>query len=424
MVIWCCLGSLSGCRLGRVGVFRVRGVQAKRVRAADVARVGVGPSIVAASRAAFWGSSRGAGVKLAASVANVLRALYVDLDGTLLGPGGSLFSSPDGFSLMGARALQACDRAGVEVVLVTGRKQPGVYEIMRLIGQRSYIFELGCGLVVDGELEWLTGGCVPSVERGTIYDQIEASGAPKLLLETYAGQLEYHLPFSEGREVSHAFRGFVPAGEVSDLLRDAGLGWLRLVDNGVVHARDVTGGVGVAGSHAATAVHGLADGVPAATDGAELPAGVGSRAQAGSCVEAGSRAEAGSRVGAGSRAGAGSRVEAGLPAETWMLAPGSQRIHAYHLIPGCASKAVAVARHMQNRGYTADQCIACGDSREDLEIASALGTFWMMANGVERDPTISSELAVRSNVRVAEAGFGAGVYEAVASTLAKRTDPS
>ena len=53
----------------------------------------------------------------------------------------------------------------------------------RLIGQRSYIFELGCGLVIDGELEWLTGGLVPSEERGTIFEQIDATGAPALLLE-------------------------------------------------------------------------------------------------------------------------------------------------------------------------------------------------------------------------------------------------
>ncbi len=48
-----------------------------------------------------------------ATVASVLRALYVDLDGTLLGPRGSLFRASDGgFSMDGARVLQACDRAG------------------------------------------------------------------------------------------------------------------------------------------------------------------------------------------------------------------------------------------------------------------------------------------------------------------------
>jgi hydroxymethylpyrimidine pyrophosphatase-like HAD family hydrolase len=288
-----------------------------------------------------------AGGALDATVAVVLRALYVDLDGTLLGPGGSLFSAPGGgFSMEGARALQACARADVEVVIFTGRKQPGVYDTMRLIGQRSYIFELGCGLVLDGELEWLTGDCVPSAERGTIFEQITASGAPRLLLDTFAGRLEYHRPWSDGREVSHLFRGLVPADEAAALLHDAGLDWLRLVDNGVVHA----GGLG------------------------DVPSG-------------------------------------------WSI--DLERVHVYHLIPACASKATAVARHMQNRGYAPEECIACGDSREDLEAASVLGTFWMMANGPERDPTIAAELSAWPNARVTTAGFGAGVYEAVVTTLAE-----
>jgi hydroxymethylpyrimidine pyrophosphatase-like HAD family hydrolase len=273
--------------------------------------------------------------------------MYVDLDGTLLGPGGSLFGGASGnFSMEGARALQACARADVEVVIFSGRKQSSIYDMARLFGHRSYIFELGCGLVVDGELEWLTGDCVPSVERGTIFEQITASGAPQLLLDAFPGQLEYHRPWSTGREVSHLFRGWVAAEEGSAVLEAAGLGWLRLVDNGVL------------------ASHGTSDDSP-----------------------------------------------------DWMLEV--ERVHAYHLIPACASKARAVARHMQNRGYTREECIACGDSREDLDAADVVGTFWMMANGVERDPTIVAEVAARPGVRVAAEAFGAGVYEAVVTTLAE-----
>src|ERR1700735_2633717 len=86
----------------------------------------------------------------AATVAPAMRCLYVDLDGTLLGPGGSLLHGADGeFALDGVRALQACARAGVEVVLFSGRRHSSVFEDSRLIGARSYIFELGCGLVID-----------------------------------------------------------------------------------------------------------------------------------------------------------------------------------------------------------------------------------------------------------------------------------
>jgi phosphoglycolate phosphatase len=152
-------------------------------------------------------------------VAGAMRCLYVDLDGTLLGPGASLLRGGDGrFSALGVRALEACWRAGVEVVLYSGRKQSSVFEGARLIGSSSYIFELGCGLVVDDELEWLTDGVVPSAERGTIFDQIEASGAPALLLGHFEGRLEYHTPWSIGREVSHLFRGDVDLDEARALL--------------------------------------------------------------------------------------------------------------------------------------------------------------------------------------------------------------
>ncbi|HEY6396611.1 MAG TPA: hypothetical protein VIX82_04055, partial [Solirubrobacteraceae bacterium] len=62
-----------------------------------------------------------------ATVARAMRCLYVDLDGTLLGPDASLLRGADGrFSSLGVRALEACWRADVEVVLYSGRRQRSV----------------------------------------------------------------------------------------------------------------------------------------------------------------------------------------------------------------------------------------------------------------------------------------------------------
>lgn len=271
-----------------------------------------------------------------------MRCLYVDLDGTLLGPDASLLTGADGrFSLLGVRALEACARAGVEVVIYSGRRQGSVFDAARLIGSSSYIFEIGCGLVVGGELEWLTDGLIPTDDAGTIHDQIEASGAPALLLDRFGDRLEYHTPWSAGREVSHLLRGKVDLDEVRAVLEQAGLGWLRLVDNGVIRSS--------------------------------------------------------------------SEQLAGLPA-----------IHAYHLIPAGASKARGVARHMQIRGYAPEDCIAAGDSREDMEAATVVGTFWLVANALERDDTLEREVRGRRGVRIASEAYGAGVYEAVVTTLAAR----
>jgi hydroxymethylpyrimidine pyrophosphatase-like HAD family hydrolase len=268
-----------------------------------------------------------------------LRCCYVDLDGTLLGRNASLLHDEDGaFSLLGIRALEACARAGAEVVLMSGRREAQVMEDARLIGQTAYIFEAGCGLVIDGAREWLTGGLVPG-ER-TIHDQITDSGAPSMLLERYPGRLEYHEPWHLNREVSHLFRGLVDAFEADELLAANGLGHLRLVDNGSVRSRSAA----------------LAD----------------------------------------------------LP-----------QVRAYHLIPGEGSKAAAVARHMRARGYAPDDTIAVGDSREDLGTAAHVGTFWLVGNAVERDPTIREAVSGVANVRVAEGHNNAGVYEAVVTTLAE-----
>jgi hydroxymethylpyrimidine pyrophosphatase-like HAD family hydrolase len=270
-----------------------------------------------------------------------MRCVYVDLDGTLLGPGGSLLRGADGrFSLAGVRALQACDRAGVEVALYSGRRRSSVFEDARLIGQNSYIFELGCGLVVDGALQWLTDGLVPSEVDGSIYDQIEASGAPALLTSRFSGRLEYHTPWSLGRDVSHLFRGFIDLDEAHTVLADAGFDWLRLVDNGVV-------------------------------------------------------------------------------VESAEQMPGLPLVRAYHLIPASASKARAVARHMQARLYPPEACIAVGDSREDMDAAAVVGSFWLVANALTRDPGLEDELPRHPGARVASEPYGAGVYEAVMTTLAE-----
>jgi len=163
-----------------------------------------------------------------------IRCVYTDLDGTLLGKGASLFRTAEGdFTLLAARALEACHRAGAEVVIKSGRRRAQVMEDARLMGQTAYIFEVGSGMVIDGELTFLTGDLQPR-EGETIHAQIEATGAPALLLQRYAGRLEPHSPWHANREVSHLFRGLIDASEANELLAGEGHAALRLVDNGEI----------------------------------------------------------------------------------------------------------------------------------------------------------------------------------------------
>jgi phosphoglycolate phosphatase len=273
-----------------------------------------------------------------------VRCLYLDLDGTLLGRGASLLHDGEGnVTIEGVRAIQACLRADVEIVLMSGRRQAQVKEDARLFGQSAYIYEAGACLVLDGEEHWLTGEMVPG--ELTVAEQIDRTGAPALLLESYRGRLEYHEPWHLNREVSHLFRGLIDAFEADELLAEHGHDALRIVDNGVVNRRS--------------------------PDLASLP-----------------------------------------------------HVRGYHLVPKGASKAAAVALHMRIRGYGREDTFAVGDSREDMACAEHVGTFWLVANAVERDPSIREAIAPQKgaqagtpNVRVAEAGHGPGVYEAVLSTL-------
>jgi phosphoglycolate phosphatase len=267
-----------------------------------------------------------------------LRCLYIDLDGTLLGHHGALFRDAEGrFSLKQARTMEACDRAGVEVVIMSGRREAQVMAIAGLLSQTSYIYEAGCGAMIDGERTLLTGDWIPD-DDGSPADKMMAAGVPDLLFERFPGRLEWHRPWHRERQLSHLFRGLVDVAEANSLLAECGHGDLRFLDNGAI-ARQM--------------------------DGIDGPA------------------------------------------------------HAYHLVPGGASKAKAVAFHMRARGYGAAECIAAGDSLEDLDAAEAVGRFFLVANGPERDPALREAITGRANVTVTEGRSGDGVYEAVITTLAE-----
>ncbi len=267
-----------------------------------------------------------------------LRALYTDLDGTLLGKFGNLFGDAEGnFSRNQALMLEACHRAGVEVVVMSGRREAQVLSDSRLMGQTSYIYEAGCGMVIDREKTYLTGDEWLPGDRGTPAERMIDSGIPEMLFERFPGRLEWHAPWHDGRVLSLLMRGKVDVEEVNALVAAHPEGdGLRFLDNGAI----------------------------------------------------------------------------GRPMEDIEVT------HAYHLVPGGASKGKAVGAHMRARGYLPEECIAAGDSIEDLGTAEYVGRFFCMANGHERDEQLRAALADYDNVTVTEGRMGDGVYEAVVTTLA------
>ena len=266
-----------------------------------------------------------------------LRCVYTDLDGTLLGRWGSLFRDSEGeFSMLQARAIEACHRADVEIVIKSGRRETQVLEDARLIGQRAYIYEVGCGVVIDGEKTVLVGDA--EAEPGkTLAETMVDRGIPELLFGHFAGRLEWHAPWHKQRQLSLLFRGRVDIGEANAVIAEAGHKGLRLIDNGAIFRP---------------------------MEGVDGPA------------------------------------------------------HAYHLLPDAASKASAVGFHQRVRGYAPADCIAIGDSVEDLGVAEVVGRFFVPANGPERDAGLREAIPRYPNVTVTEGAMGDGVYEAIVSTLA------
>ena len=253
---------------------------------------------------------------------SALRCLYTDLDGTLLGRYGSLFRDSEGeFSMLQARALEACHRAGVEVVIKSGRREASVMEDAKLI---------------DGERTELVGDAA-SEPGMSLAETMVDRGIPNELFDHFSGRLEWHSPWHRQRELSLLFRGRIDVDEANALLAERGHTGLRVIDNGAIFSP---------------------------MEGIDGPA------------------------------------------------------HAYHVLPEGASKAGAVAYHQRVRGYAPEECIAIGDSVEDLDVAEVVGRFFVPANGPERDPGLRQAIAGRPNVTVTEGRMGEGVYEAVVSTLA------
>lgn len=163
---------------------------------------------------------------------------YLDLDGTLLGAGGSLIDDLTGAPATAAvEALHLLRAAGVPVVLVSGRTAHGLREPARMVGAAGWIPELGS----------LDAGLPVSAGR-TPHEEIAASGLPVRLVERAAGRLRAEAG-GPPREGTHLFRGALDDDLDAYVARESA-GRLRLIDNGCAE------GDGVRAVHLAPAAAG------------------------------------------------------------------------------------------------------------------------------------------------------------------------
>jgi hydroxymethylpyrimidine pyrophosphatase-like HAD family hydrolase len=159
----------------------------------------------------------------------VTKAVYVDIDGTLVGPGGALFWN--GSTRIADALVRAAER-GLAVVPVSGRGRVQVSELCRLLGLARGVAELGC-VHVEGKQVRYEFGAFPFTGE-TPVQAMERRGAVQAALRL---GLEPHEPWNEGREATYLMRGRVDTTAANRGLAEEGFGWCELVDNGVLTGR-------------------------------------------------------------------------------------------------------------------------------------------------------------------------------------------
>jgi hydroxymethylpyrimidine pyrophosphatase-like HAD family hydrolase len=167
------------------------------------------------------------------------RIVYTDLDGTMVGPRGSFWHTA-GRDLTAdpATALLELHRAGVPLVLVSGRTLDQVVEAARIFAADGAIAELGALISWGGgrETHRFTGE-LPAEHLGrTPMEVMAALGIVAELLAAHPGRLEWHAPWHTTHDTDALLRGRVDPVAVDAWLAERGAGWLTLKDNGAIPA--------------------------------------------------------------------------------------------------------------------------------------------------------------------------------------------
>jgi len=90
-----------------------------------------------------------------------------------------------------------------------------------------------------------------------------------------------------------------------------------------------------------------------------------------------------------------------------------KKIHIYNLKPSGVNKSSAIKLDKKIRKLSTKNCIALGDSIEDLKMAGEVQFFFLMKNGLDHKEKILRELCNYDNVYVTEGSMSRGWVEVI-----------
>jgi hypothetical protein len=167
------------------------------------------------------------------------RIVYTDLDGTMVGPRGSFWTTAAGeLTADPATALLDLHRAGIPLVLVSGRTHPQVVEAARIFAADGGIAELGALVSWNSgrEVQLLPGELPARFAGRTPISVMTELGIVERLFAEHPGRLEWHEPWHADHTSDALLRGRVDPLAVDAWLAAQGAGWLTIKDNGAIPA--------------------------------------------------------------------------------------------------------------------------------------------------------------------------------------------
>ncbi len=90
-----------------------------------------------------------------------------------------------------------------------------------------------------------------------------------------------------------------------------------------------------------------------------------------------------------------------------------KRLHIYNLAPSGINKSKGIKLDKKIRNFNTGNCIALGDSLEDLKMADEVKYFFLMGNALEHKGMILGELNNYNNVYVTEGAMNKGWAEVI-----------